>query len=112
MTYSLVFGSVYSASLAMRKNGVPPIVDSLPPSRIFNATRAVNRYALLGADYRHEVITMFRGAEPHDVRDTRAQYVLLSQTQVPAFTATEPLQLVESGPAMYGDTLSLWRVLR
>ena len=111
ISYSMVFGAVYSASVATESD-VPTVVDRLPPSRIFNATSASNRYALLGKDYRHEVITMFRDPVPSDLTNSRAQYVLLGQKQIAAFSAAEPLQLVESGRGLYGDTLSLWRVGR
>jgi hypothetical protein len=111
ITYSFVVGSVYTTVMPPGKRGVPAIVDRLPASRIFNATSAASRYPLLGADYRHEVITMFRPAEPADVAATHPAYVLLTSTQVPSFTAAVPMVLVERGPALPdGDTLSLWRV--
>jgi hypothetical protein len=111
ITYSLVVGSVYTTVMPPGKRGVPAIVDRLPASRIFNATSAASRYPLLGADYRHEVITMFRPAEPADVAATHPAFVLLNSKQVPSFTAAVPMTLVERGPALPdGDTLSLWRV--
>jgi hypothetical protein len=95
------------------KRGIPTIIDSLPPSRIFNATFAANRYPLLGADYRHEVITMFRPAVPGDVAAVHPTYVLLNNKQVPSFTAAMPMTLVERGSAVPGgDTLSLWKVAK
>ena len=111
ITYSLVVGAVYTTVMPPGKRGIPAIIDSLPPSRIFNATFAANRYPLLGADYRHEVITMFRPAEPGDVAASRPAYVLLNNKQVASFTAATPMTLVERGAAVPGgDTLSLWRV--
>ncbi len=110
-TRSLIAGAVYTTLMPPGSRGVPSIVDSLPAARIFNATSAANRYALLGRDYRHEVITMFREAVPRDVAGIRPSYVLLAGKQVPAFTAAVPLTLIERGPAVPGvDTLSLWRV--
>jgi hypothetical protein len=111
ITYSLLVGGVYTTVMPPGKRGIPTIVDSLPPSRIFNATFAANRYPLLGADYRHEVITMFRPAVPGDVAAAHPTYVLLNEKQVPSFTAATPMTLVERGAAVPGgDTLSLWRV--
>jgi hypothetical protein len=111
ITYSMIVGGVYTAVMPPGKRGVPAVIDSLPPSRIFNATTAANRYPLLGADYRHEVITMFRPAEPADVAPRHPAFVLLDNKQVASFTATTPMTLVERGPALPGgDTLSLWRV--
>jgi hypothetical protein len=105
-------GAVYTTLLPPGKRGVPAVVDSLPPARIFNATSASNRYALLGRDYRHEVITMFAPAKPADVKTTGAEYVLLNAAQLSSFNAENALELVKRGPALAsGDTLSLWRVV-
>ncbi len=113
ITYAMIVGAVYTTVMPPGRRGVPAIVDSLPPSRIFNATTAANRYPLLGADYRHEVVTMFRPAVPADVAATRPAFVLLDNAQVPAFTAATPMTLVDRGAALPGgDTLSLWRVSR
>ena len=111
ITLSMVVGAVYSSDMPQGKRGIPAIIDSLPPSRIFNATTPANRYPLLGADYRHEVVTLFRSAEPKDVAPANPAYVLLDAKQVPSFTAMTPMTLVGRGPALPGgDTLSLWRV--
>jgi hypothetical protein len=111
ITYSMIVGGVYTTVMPPGKLGVPAIVDSLPPSRIFNATTPANRYPLLGADYRHEVITMFRPATVADAAAAHPTYVLLNNQQIPAFTTALPMTLVERGaPATGGDTLSLWRV--
>jgi len=57
------------------------------------------------------VITMFRQAQPRDIRGIRPSYVLLSTSQVAPFTTAVPMTLVERGPGLPGgDTLSLWRV--
>jgi hypothetical protein len=113
ITYSMIVGAVYTTVMPPGKHGIPAIVDSLPPSRIFNATTAANRYPLLGADYRHEVVTMFRPARPADVAAAHPALVLLDNKQVPAFTAATPMTLIQRGPALPGgDTLSLWRVAR
>jgi hypothetical protein len=110
ITYSMVFGAVYSTSMPSDRVAVGKLVSSLPPSTIFNATSAANRYALLGADYRHEVTTMFRDPKPEDVTRARAEYVFLDAKQVPTFTAGGALNRVGAVIGMYGDTLSLWRV--
>jgi hypothetical protein len=111
ITRSLVVGAVYTTLMPPGRRGVPAVVDTLPPARIFNATSASNRYPLLGADYRHEVITMFAPARPEDVAATQPDYLLLRAAQLPAFTARTPMTLVARGPALPGgDTLSLWRV--
>jgi hypothetical protein len=110
-TRSLLVGAVYTTLMPPARRGVPAVIDTLPPARIFNATSASNRYPLLGGDYRHEVITLFARARPEDVAATRPAYVLLNAAQLPAFTARTPMTLVARGPALpSGDTLSLWRV--
>jgi hypothetical protein len=110
ITYSMVFGAVYTAATG-GASGVPAVVDRLPPARIFNATSASNRYRLLGADYRHEVITMFGPPTPADIAAVEPAYVLLSSKQVSAFAAKVSMTLVDRGRVMPdGDTLSLWRV--
>ena len=38
---------------------VPAAVDSVLPTRIFNAAPAPHTYGLMGRDYRHEVVTLF-----------------------------------------------------
>lgn len=111
-TKSLVVGAVYTAVVPLQEMGVPRLVDSLPPSRIFNACLAANRYRLLGADYRHEVVTQFDTPTPQDMVRARPDYVLLSPHQVPAFTAALPMERVASTASIGGDTLSLWRVNR
>jgi hypothetical protein len=113
ITYSLIVGGVYTTVVPPGRRGIPAIIDSLPPSRIFNATTAANRYPLLGADYRHEVITMFRPATPVDAALAHPAYVLMNSKQISTFTAAIPMTLVEGGaPVPGGDTLSLWRVTK
>jgi hypothetical protein len=112
-TRSLVVGAVYTTVLPTGRRGVPAIVDSLPPARIFNATAASNRYPLLGRDYRHEVITMFGPARLEDRDSVRADYMLLSASQVSRFVTNGSATLVATGPGQAtGETLSLWRTQR
>lgn len=110
LTSLLVVGAVYTTRMPPGRRSVPAVVDRLPPTRIFNATAAANRYPLLGSDYRHEVITMFTTPRPSDLDASGATYFLLDSAQVTTFDATRRGTLAGVGLTYHGHVpLSLWR---
>jgi len=92
--------------------GLPAAVDTLPPSRIFNAAAGYLTYGCMGRDYRHEVVTRFSVARPQDVRESGVDYLLIREEQKPQFESGLSLELVATTAAANpGDSLSLYRVL-
>jgi len=64
----------------------------------------------MGRDYRHEVTTPYRAAEPGDILRFNAQYVLLEQAQVDAFSTGAKLSYVATGQTRSGEITTLWKV--
>jgi hypothetical protein len=93
------------------KLNVPAVVDSLPPTRIINATGAWHTYGLMGRDYRHEVVTLFNETKPGDVLTFDAKYVLITKAQEETFRAKLPLEYI--GTETKGaDPVSLWKIVK
>jgi hypothetical protein len=91
---------------------VPDLVDTLTPTRIFNAVGAAHHtYGLMGKDFRHEVVTLFRGATPEDVLAFKSSYVLITKDQEKTFLAKLPLELVGTETKI-GTPVSLWKVIQ
>ena len=89
---------------------VPAAVDSISSTRIFNAAASFHNYGLMGRDYRHEVVTLFREVKPEDVIAYRATHVLLTKAQVDSYRAK--LSLEQVGTETTGaDPVSLWRIV-
>jgi sorbitol-specific phosphotransferase system component IIC len=115
ITYALARGYLYEYLRTNKPRHarlfVPKVVDSFPPTRIFNAAAAFCTYGLMGRDYRHEVVALFREAKPEDVLAYHASYVLLTKTNIELFQKKLRLELV--GTDGIGDSLiSLWKVVR
>jgi hypothetical protein len=93
------------------KLNVPAVVDSLPPTRIINATGAWHTYGLMGQDYRHEVVTLFNETKPVDALTFDAKYVLLTKAQEETFRTKLSLECV--GTETRGaDPVSLWKIVK
>lgn len=91
--------------------GIPAEIDKLAPARILNAAAAWYTYGLMGADYRHEVISLYHEAVPADLQRHPAKYVLLKESQVPRFTAVWSLTRVAQASVELGpERLSLWQI--
>jgi hypothetical protein len=72
---------------------LPAVVDQAPAGRILNAgLGAYHTYGLLGADVRHDVVTLFHRAEPADVERFHVNYVLVADSRIPEFTAGHRLE--------------------
>jgi len=106
----LIGGAAYAAVLPAGRLGVPDAIDTLPPSRIFNGLGGGAAYYAMGRDYRHEVITPYRAAEPGDILRFDAQYVLLEKSQVDAFSTRAKLSYVATGQTRSGEMTTLWKV--
>ncbi len=91
--------------------GVPGIVNSLPSTRIFNAAGQAHTYGLMGNDYRHEVVTLFKEAMPEDVLIYHPNFILLRKQQEGIFRAKLPLE--PAGTETKGlDPVTLWKITR
>jgi hypothetical protein len=91
---------------------LPPEIDTLPPARIFNAAQGNLNYGLMGRDYRHQVMTRFRVIQPREVREFRAEYVLIREEQKAEYTRALNLELVAAAAAAEPkDALLLYRIL-
>ncbi|MBN1382510.1 MAG: glycosyltransferase family 39 protein [Deltaproteobacteria bacterium] len=116
ITQSLAGGYAYSClfnqgTTRAERLYVPDVVDSLPPSRILNAAGAAHHtYGLMGRDYRHEVVTLYREARPEDVFSYEARYVLLAKDNESIFRAKLPLGLVGTTNKRKEPIFSLWKV--
>ncbi|MDQ3516360.1 MAG: glycosyltransferase family 39 protein, partial [Gemmatimonadota bacterium] len=110
MGTTLISEAVYNRVVRPARNGVPVAVDSLPPARILNGLGGQSAYHAMGADHRHQVITLYRDVAPGDVLRYRPDYLLLSASQVPVFRAHLVLALVERSPQLGGPETTLWRV--
>lgn len=92
------------------KLNVPEVVDLIPSALIFNAAGAEHTYGLMGSDYRHEVITLYRGAGPEDVLTYKPTYILLRKAQIEIFQTIlilEPVGTETSG----ANPVSLWKII-
>ncbi len=111
LAQSILGGHLYSRLYRDREGAarfsLPVQVDELAPSRIFNVTESFNTYGLMGRDFRHLVITLFRTSLPEDPEAFGADYVLLRDDQVPAFRAAAALSEVGRNE---DGSLSLWRL--
>lgn len=89
---------------------VPEVVDLIPPALIFNAAGAEHTYGLMGRDYRHEVITLYRGAKPEDVLTYKPTHILLREPQIEIFQTILTLEPV--GTETNGaNPVSLWKII-
>jgi len=115
VTYNLEGSYLYSY---LRKNEtrterlqVPEVVNSLPSSRIFNAGGSYRTLGLMGSDYRHEVVTLYRESTPEDVITFKAAYVLLKKDNEDLYRSK--LQLERVGSDSKGvNPVSLWKVVQ
>jgi hypothetical protein len=88
---------------------VPQIVDSLAPTRIFNAAGADHTYGLMGYDYRHEVITLYKSIVPENIMDFKPVYILIRKDDEQIFKAK--LHLKSIGEETKGNyPVSLWKI--
>lgn len=107
---SYVTQVIYTSVIGPQRYGVPVAVDHLPPGRIFNALSADANYFLMGADYRHEVVSVYAEAKTEDVLRFAPDYLLLNDGQVRSFAAVASLELVARAQRADGRATSLWRV--
>jgi hypothetical protein len=113
---SLAGAILYRLAIPAREGaarfGLPAAIDTLPPARIFNAAAGYLTYGCMGRDYRHEVLTLFRQARAQDIREARADYLLIRAEQKPLFETGLSLELVaEAAAANARESLLLYRVL-
>lgn len=87
--------------------GLPPVIDQAPAGRVLNAGGAFYTYGLMGKDYRHDVVTLFRRAEPADLAAFRVNYVLAPDARAAEFAARQKLERLGEK-----DGVSFFRVLR
>jgi hypothetical protein len=115
ITYNLEGGYLYSY---LHKNEtrserlhVPEVVNSLPPSRIFNAGGSYHTLGLMGRDYRHVVVTLYRESTPEDVITFKAAYVLLNKDTEALYRSKLQLEYVGS-ESKGSNPVSLWKVVQ
>jgi hypothetical protein len=113
LTGAVLYKLATPAQEGCERFGLPPAIDQLPPSRIFNAASAHMNYGCMGRDYRHKVLSLFLVAKPQDIREAGVDYLVIFEKQKPSFEGALRLELVESKKAPDpGDSVSLYRVLR
>ncbi len=115
LIYNFAGGSLYeylrSNETRAERLSVPEVVDSLPGTRIFNGAGSFHTYGLMGQDYRHEVVTLFKEAKPEDVLAFRPTHILLKKNQEETFKAK--LSLTRIGTETKGvDPVSLWEIVQ
>jgi hypothetical protein len=116
ITHSLVGGYLYeylgnNEKTRSERLDVPVDVDILPPSRIFNAASSSHTYGLMGRDYRHEVVTLFKESKSEDVLRFGPTYVLLNKDKEETFRKKLPLERV--GSETHGlAPVSLWKLIQ
>jgi hypothetical protein len=114
LEYAFCGGLIYGLARPLQeggaKLGLPPIIDKMAPSRIFNAASAHLQYDTMGRDYRHNVLTR-AWATPQDILNLKADYLLIYERQKSEYAKGLRLELVESvRSSVPGDSLSLYRV--
>ena len=87
--------------------GLPAVIDRAPAGRILNVAGAFYTYGLTGKDGRHDVVTLFRRAEPDDIVGFHTDYALVQQARLPEFTTRYHLEKLGEK-----DGIVLFRVLR
>ncbi len=86
--------------------GLPAVIDRTPPGKVLNVAGAFYTYGLMGKDFRHDIVTLFRRAEPADITQFHTGYALVQDARVAEFTAHYKLEkLGEKGG------VSFYRVL-
>jgi len=91
--------------------GLPKTIDELMPARILNAAAAHYTYGLMGKDYRHEVITLFRSPAPEDALTYGADHILVDEDRLAEFQSKLNIALVAETQSVEGKKLSLWRMM-
>jgi hypothetical protein len=89
---------------------VPAAIDTMPAARVLNLAGQPSGYYLMGADYRHRVLTPFAYVPPQDVAATNATLLLLPADQEAQYQAVLPLELVDRFTRANWPATSLWRV--
>ncbi|MCC7497421.1 MAG: glycosyltransferase family 39 protein [Bryobacterales bacterium] len=72
--------------------GLPAMIDRAPAGKVLNAGGAFYTYGLMGKDFRHDVVTLFRKAEPADMARFRVNYVLAPDDRVAEFEAVHEME--------------------
>ncbi|MBN2242451.1 MAG: hypothetical protein JW793_07150 [Acidobacteria bacterium] len=116
MEKSLGGSLLYRLAIPQREGaerfGLPAAIDTLPPSRIFNAAEGNLTYGCMGRDYRHKVLTRFRVIQPQELLSLEAEYVLIRGEQKEEYTRELNLELAATGTAANpADALLLYRIL-
>jgi hypothetical protein len=105
-----LYGYILRSRQGAERFELPKEVDTLPPGRVFNAILTSYAYGLMGEDYRHEIINLFRAATPADVQKWKPDYVLLKSSQISEFTAAAHMDKVAEFKDAYGSVISLWKM--
>ena len=121
LTMTFLLGQTFFNSCLYRRNltpqegaerfGLPKVIDQIKPAKILNASWQFFNYPLMGRDYRHEVITLFRDATPEDAVQFDVDYVFVRESQLSAFQARLNIALLAEASQGNGERLSLWRIM-
>lgn len=108
--FQLAGGAAYNMLFYDARPPVPAAIDTMPAARVLNLAGQPSGYYLMGADYRHRVLTPFAYVPPQDVAATNATLLLLPADQEAQYQAVLPLELVDRFTRANWPATSLWRV--